>query len=321
MNDFEKAVRFKSPEKMPVNVDILPAAWIAHREKLHKIAWEYTDVTRVPDPDTWNKYDYVPRRYRKGTLTDEWGCVWTNEREGLDSICTGHPLIKRKDVMDLVPPAETAQIYHGFFFQKLMDLRGFEGLMLDFAEEPAELQLLIEAVYRYVLRQVDERKYYAKHNLAFFGDDLGTQTGTFISPRMMRKWIIPFYTQIYRNTRMRGKLIFMHSDGRITDIIPDLIGAGVDILNVQGGMVNFPARIAEVMDRPPKNRICIDYGLDRQQMYTEGYEPLAEVAVAREHLADDSGGLWLRAEIGPDVPLENARRIFEALRNCRKNKL
>ena len=39
-------------------------------------------------------------------------------------------------------------------YLRLADLRGFEELMIDFAEEPPELQLLIDIVLEYNMRQL-----------------------------------------------------------------------------------------------------------------------------------------------------------------------
>jgi len=65
-----------------------------------------------------------------------------------------------------------------------------------------------------------------------FNDDLGTQDAPFLSPRMFRERILPWYRQgldwVHRHTRMK---VFMHNDGAILNLIPSLIEMGVDILN------------------------------------------------------------------------------------------
>lgn len=65
-----------------------------------------------------------------------------------------------------------------------------------------------------------------------FNDDLGTQDAPFLSPRMFRRLIFPFYKRgldwIHENTHFK---VFMHNDGAIFDFIPTLIEMGVDILN------------------------------------------------------------------------------------------
>jgi uroporphyrinogen decarboxylase len=65
-----------------------------------------------------------------------------------------------------------------------------------------------------------------------FNDDLGTQEAPFLSVRMFRERIMPYYKKgldwIHQNTRMK---VFMHNDGAIFDFLPTLIEMGVDIIN------------------------------------------------------------------------------------------
>jgi uroporphyrinogen decarboxylase len=65
-----------------------------------------------------------------------------------------------------------------------------------------------------------------------FGDDLGTQRGPQISRQMYRELFLPRHRLIYSHARkLSGAHIFLHSCGGIFDLIPDLIEAGVEILN------------------------------------------------------------------------------------------
>lgn len=78
-----------------------------------------------------------------------------------------------------------------------------------------------------------------------FGDDLGTQTGLYISPNLYRKIIKPYHLKLYETVhRLKPRLkVFLHSCGSIYEIIPDLIEIGVDILNpVQTTAANMDPR-------------------------------------------------------------------------------
>jgi hypothetical protein len=43
----------------------------------------------------------LPFSYHYGSFTDEWGCVWKNMQEGMESIVTGHPVKTREDIINL----------------------------------------------------------------------------------------------------------------------------------------------------------------------------------------------------------------------------
>jgi len=65
-----------------------------------------------------------------------------------------------------------------------------------------------------------------------FGDDLGGQSGPQISARMYRELIKPCHQALYRYARQRSRAqVFLHCCGSIRSFIPDLIDAGVQILN------------------------------------------------------------------------------------------
>ena len=66
-----------------------------------------------------------------------------------------------------------------------------------------------------------------------FGDDLSIQLTLQISPTMYREMIKPYHKKIWSYVRKDyPKLkVFLYSCGAIYDTIPDLIDAGVQILN------------------------------------------------------------------------------------------
>lgn len=66
-----------------------------------------------------------------------------------------------------------------------------------------------------------------------FGDDLGTQQGPQISVGMYRDLIKPYHSRQYQFVRENypDVKVFLHSCGSIYDLIPDLIEAGVEVLN------------------------------------------------------------------------------------------
>lgn len=73
-----------------------------------------------------------------------------------------------------------------------------------------------------------------KHlNVIQFGDDLGTQNSLIISPKTYKSMIKPYHTKIYSYVKSNFPevKIFLHSCGAIEKLLPDLIEAGVEIIN------------------------------------------------------------------------------------------
>ena len=305
-----RSLKFERPEFIPVSASILPAAWIKHREAIDEIAARYPILFgshREGDRD----YDAVGGTYVAGEHVDVWGCVWSNVQHGMESIVTGHPVPTREAVRSLRMPEEDAGLPHGFMYLRLGDLRGFAELMMDFAEEPPELQMLIDVVLAYNLRQAKIRleSLPAETQMVSFGDDLGMQTSLAMGPAKWIKYLKPCYEQIYRPFVDAGYYVYMHTDGHIYEIIPDLADCGVNVINPQiraNGLDN----LVEVC----KNKICVDLDLDRQLFpFCTPVDIDDHVREVVEKLGSPEGGLWLKAEIGFDVPLENVEAICAAL--------
>ena len=307
-----KAATYRHPESIPVGVGILPAVFIKYGEKIKKIIAKYEDLLGT----WWQNYDpyaSMPKSYRKGGFTDPWGCVWSNEFDGQESIVTGHPVKTREDVHTMKLPDGDAGIPHGFMYLRLLDLRGFEEAMADFFEEPPELQMLIDKVLNYNLRQTKLMLENNKEKMVYFGDDLGMQRGLAIGPAKWRKYMKPCFAAIYKLCKDEGRLVYMHTDGDIHEIMPDLQECGVDIINPQiraNGLSN--------LERVCKGKIPINLDLDRQlfPFGTPG-DMRAHVEECVKRLYLPEGGLGLNVEIGPDDPLENIEAIFEAVNEYR----
>jgi len=314
LDDRLKAALFQGPEYIPVGVGILPAAWMKYREELDEILVRHPIIFgehKKGDHD----YDAVSGRYVAGAQVDPWGCVWSNLRSGMDSIVTGHPLPTRESIRTLKAPEEDMGFVHGFMFLRLTDLRGFNEMMVDFAEEPPELQMLLDVVRDYNLRQgrILLESLDGEGQIVYFGDDLGMQDSLPMSPETWRKYLKPCFAAIYKPFRDAGHYVYMHTDGHILEIIPDLVDCGVNIVNPQ-----FRANDIDELAKICRGKVCYDLDLDRQLFpfcTPAGIEAHIEESVRK--LGSPEGGLWVKAEVGPDVPLENIEAICMALEKYR----
>ena len=314
LNNRYRAMLFDTPGEIPVVIGFLPAVWMKYREQMHELTTSFPHLFSAADRDK-NDYDAVTGKYVEGNHIDAWGCVWSNVIPGMTSIVTGHPLSRRSDIQLLEIPKEDEGLPHGFMFLRLADLRGFEEIMLDFAEEPPELQMLIDKVLTYNLRQAALKLSGIKEKgqIIYFGDDLGMQHALPISPNLWRKYLIPCFKEIFKIFIDAGHYVYFHSDGHMIEIIPDLIDCGISVINPQSG-ANGIANIAAVC----KGKVCVDIDLDRQLFPFASKLQLEEhVHEAVEKLYTPQGGLWIIAAIDQGVPFENIRTICELLTKYR----
>ncbi|MDR2537869.1 MAG: hypothetical protein LBC46_06145 [Treponema sp.] len=312
-----KAMTWKSPETIPVSIGFLPAAWKKYGEEIRTITARYPqffgDIS-----ERYNYAAYTPQTYHEGTYTDEWGCVWENIQEGMESMVKGHPVKTREDIRALhIPDDRTGRIPHGFMYLRLLDLRGFEEAMFDFAEEPEELQMLIDKVLEYNLLQVEVVIQKTSGSIIYFGDDLGMQNGLAIGREKWVKYLKPCFTAIYKKCRDAGKLVYMHSDGCIWEIMAELQETGVNMVNPQ-----YRANGLDKLVSVCKGKIPINLDLDRQ------YLPFATPDGIERHIRDcvealylPEGGLGLSLELGHDVQPDIAEAAIAALEKYRHYRL
>jgi len=311
----KQAINYDSPDEIPVSAGFLSAAWIKHGKELSELAKEYPEIiTHVPDytdPD-----NLTSGTYKTGAHTDEWGCVWSNIEEGMAGYVTGHPIKTLEDIRNLkIPDNRDGNIPHGFMYLRLLDLRGFENAMIDFAEEYDELKILIDKVTEHNCIQVGIKlKELEKGDIFVFGDDLGMQHGLAIGAEKWRKYLKPAFTEIYAPIKAKGCLVYMHTDGYILDIIPDLVECGVDMINPQ-----FRANGIDNLARLCKGKIPLDLDLDRQLFpYATPSQLDDHVRECVEALYLPQGGLALKIELNYEVPINNMAALFDAVRKYRK---
>jgi len=317
MNDRQQlliqAMTWSHPAEIPMSVGALPAMWLHYGDEMTRFARAYPEFLPQRTPESIRKE--LAGRYKLGQWTDEWGCVWNNAREGMDALVTGHPVPRREDILSLqIPPNRDGSLPHGLMYLRLLDLRGFEEAMLDFAEECGELQILIDKVLEYNCIQI-ECALPKAGEVMYFGDDLGMQSGLAIGAAKWRKYMKPCFAKMYGMVRRAGKLVYMHTDGCIWEIMPDLQECGVHMINPQiraNGLDNL-VRVCRVVGKIP-----INLDLDRQ-LY-----PFATPSQLKDHVREcvealwlPQGGLGLSVELNYDVPLENAAAILDTLREVK----
>lgn len=112
---------------------------------------------------------------------------------------------------------------------------GYETFFIQLALNPDLMHYYFERLTQAYLRDLE--KYLGAVgeyiDVIQFGDDLGTQINAQISVDMYREMIKPYHKRIYeyvRNNYPKVK-VFLHSCGAISSLIPDLIDAGVEVLN------------------------------------------------------------------------------------------
>lgn len=144
------------------------------------------------------------------------------------------------------------------------------------------------------------------------GEDLGFQTGPLYSMKMFRKMLLPRFqrrwqaARAYLDTVNPSCKIMLHSCGSIRTYIPDLIDAGIQVLDpVQPLAANMDSR---ELKRDFGTRLAFHGGIDIQQVLPFGSEADVEQEVYSRIQAFAPGGGYILAPshaIQADVPPAN----------------
>lgn len=113
---------------------------------------------------------------------------------------------------------------------------GFENFYYLLAAEPELVHCWAENLtegYMDILNKILGRAGKYLDILMFGGDDLGTQRAPQISTEMYREMIKPYHSRMYRFVRKKSPntAVGLHSCGSIAPLLPDLIDAGLEVIN------------------------------------------------------------------------------------------
>jgi hypothetical protein len=187
-------------------------------------------------------------------------------------------------------------------------LRGTEALFMDLGWGLAEVFQLRDMVHEFFLR---ETELWCRTDVdgIKFQDDWGAQRTLLISPDMWREIFKPLYAQYCEMIHAAGKFVFVHSDGHIAAIIPDVIEIGVDVLNSQLFCMDI-----EELGCKYRGQITFWGEIDRQYILPFGQPEDVRRAVRRVRRAFDTGngGVIAQCEWGKIDPRENIEAVFEA---------
>jgi uroporphyrinogen decarboxylase len=208
--------------------------------------------------------------------------------------------------------------FPGHIYAGAQQVRGYANFLIDLLANPdiarSIMQNLAEAFMERFDRYAETVGPYVQ--VISVNDDLGSQEAPQISPDLYRKMIKPYHSMLYQHMKKKwpGRL-FLHSDGAISPLIPDLIEAGVDILNP----VQYSAKGMELSWLKKtfgRDLVFWGGGCDTQKMLPLGTPQQIRDEVRRniDQLAPGGGFVFCQVHnILADVPPENIAATYEAV--------
>lgn len=321
-----KTLRHENPDRAPRHLWHLPGISMFHADELAAVQEKY------PDDIVGAPVRYGEGTRQKGTpsvvgeSTDAWGCGWVVGEPGVVGEVKYPPLTDWAKLDDYTPPfeildnADFSRVneycantdkfvleFTGNPFERMQYLRGSEVLYMDIAYGLDEVIKLRDMVHAFNMRNLEMLCETDVDGISFM-DDWGSQKNLLISPTQWRELFKPLYAEYCQVAHAAGKYTFMHSDGNITAIYPDLIEIGVDAINSQLFCMDI-----EALGEQFKGQITFWGEIDRQYALPFGTTEDVQAAVrrVRNALDDGSGGVIAQCEWGMDVSREHVETVFE----------
>jgi len=194
-------------------------------------------------------------------------------------------------------------------FQRLL-----EGLLLEPEFVHAVLRRITDLSKAALERYLDLVGPYIQ--ILKMGDDLGTQNGPQMSPKTYRHIIKPYHQELFNLVKERSNArVFLHSCGSVYRLLPDLIDAGVEVLNP----VQVSARDMETgrLKAEFGDRLTFMGAIDTQYVLPFGTVDEVRAEVERRIADLGPGGGFIVApvhNVQADVPPENLIAMYRHAR-------
>lgn len=146
-------------------------------------------------------------------------------------------------------------------------------------------------------------------------DDMAFNSGTFISPELLRELIFPYLEEEVYQIKKLGVPVFLHSDGDIRKILPDIIAIGFDGWQaVQAPIgINYQEYMAEIK-KEYGNKLCLMGNIEIDLLGRGSPKQIEEEVGKIIKVASPGGGFILSSsnELGKETSPESALAMYRA---------
>jgi len=333
----------KGYNKMPPNISLCPSLRKRFEEYCHRTGLEYRPShIGVPDliPSYASSSDflrYYNHTFKEGTTIDKWGIAHEpgskyafhmtkmyHPMKDFDSVeqVLAYPFPDYKNTDDTAQ-REFVKKAHAqdtvavgsmqiTIWERAWYLRGMENLMVDMMTEDPLAEALLDIITDIAVTRAES---FAKSgvDVLFLGDDIGMQKSIMMSEELYCTWLKPRLARVIAQAKTINPdlIVFYHSCGFVTPMIPHLIEAGIDVLNpVQPECMDFAQIHKEFGDR-----LSFHGTIGTQTTMPFGTpDDVRKTVFKNLEIAGDRGGLFVAPThlLEPEVPVENVVAYLKA---------
>jgi len=322
-----EAIRLRETLGIPYHIDFTPP--------VRKMLEEYYDTEDVDAAVgnyilwlSWHpSLDFQGRRLGNHLVQDEFGVIWNDLPENRGYV-EHHPLDKPDlsgyEFPDPYAPGRFDGLkkrmeahsdlfllaWAGDLFERAHFLRGLTDLLADLYLNPQFVHDLLDNILEFLLGNVSQLAALGVDGI-FLSDDYGHQHSLLMSPHHWREFIKPRLRELFARIKSEGLFTFLHSCGNVSEIIPDLIEVGLDVLHpIQPEAMDIASLKAEYGDQ-----LAFYGGISTQRTLPRGTPREVEEEVRRTVRLMAKGEGYILAPgitLQHDVPLKNILAFIKA---------
>lgn len=223
---------------------------------------------------------------------------------------------------ELVPPEMgiVTGVKGGGIFERAWFLMGFEGFMVATIEQPDLIAAVMQRAGEVWVRTMERCLREAPRvDAIWFCDDLAYTEGYIVNPEIYRRHLFPWIEELSALCRKHQPPVplIYHSDGRLWEVLEDLIACGVNALHP----IEPKAMDIVEVKRRVRGRLCLIGNIDLGSTLTRGTPDEVEAEVeARIKALAPGGGYCVGSSntVTEYVPVANFRAMVEATKRYGK---
>jgi uroporphyrinogen decarboxylase len=214
------------------------------------------------------------------------------------------------EVERYLPPGMRVLVTFGHVFTTAWQLMGFEMFCLSLYDDLALVKEVLDRVGTETMILLEKVLSFDVVGAVCFQDDIAYTSGLMIPPKDLRKIFFPYLSQAVKISHSRGRPFIYHSDGKLDEVLPDIVAVGVD------GLQAIEPKCMDIVavKRQYGDRLALMGNVDLGYTLTRGSpeEVEEEVKYLLKHIAP-GGGFLLGStnSITNYVHIENYRAMLK----------
>ena len=198
-------------------------------------------------------------------------------------------------------------------FERAWTMAGMENLLVAMVNNKKFVHEFFDKICQFNLKVIEKLCKFPVDAI-IIGDDWGQQTGLIMGPKLWHEFIEPRIKLMYSLIKSHRKYVFIHSCGKVDELFPSLIKAGLDVFNP------FQPEVMNVFEikRQFGNELSFYGGISTQKLlpYATVQQTKDQVKRLLDEIGKNGGYIAAPAHSIPyGAKVENIAAMIEVLQN------